>query len=150
MQKIFYMNIKTLISSIISGLGSPAPTFIYGTKSWQNLVADNSVLPVVFLDEPVKSNDTIKAGGYIEESYPLTFLFLDKTEMDYIPAQHDTVINSMRILRREFIIALENNENTQGLRNIITTDVMNIFDCNLSGVLLQLTYVPYNLTDSVC
>lgn len=128
------------------------PFFYHGVKAWQNLVADDEVFdtaPAVYLDEPITSYDDIKQSGYIEESYPLKLLFIDKSEPDWKPAEHQVVIAKMRTLRREFLNKLQQEDSIRHVADSQTTDVMNLFDANVSGVLLEVIIFLYN-TESSC
>jgi hypothetical protein len=148
------MSIVTTIESIVGALpitagGSTYPTFVHGEKSWQNLQADEIQNVVVFLDEPITSNDVLTQGGYIEEEYPLSMLFVNKTELDFTPDQHRVIIDAMRELSKRFILRLQANSNVRSVKNSIRVDVTNIFDVNLSGVILKIVVVPYN-SDGAC
>lgn len=137
-----------LIKSIVA-LITGTPSFYYGIKGWQNLEADDGVFPAIYLDEPIKSYDDIKQSGYIEESYPLKLLFIDKSELDWSPRQHQVIITAMRALRREFLNKLQQSDTIRHVADSQTTDVMNLFDVNVSGVLLEVTIFLYN-TESSC
>lgn len=68
-----------ILTDIIAAM-TGTPTFIYGTESWNNFKADSTaVLPVVFLNEPLMSNDKLNQSGYLEEIYPIKLLFLNKS-----------------------------------------------------------------------
>lgn len=128
------------------------PFFYHGLKSWQNLVADDQVFdtaPAVYLDEPIISYDDIKQSGYIEEGYPLKLLFIDKSEPDWTPAEHQVLIAKMRTLRRQFLNKLQQSDTIRHVADSQTTDVVNLFDANVSGVLLEVTIYLYN-TESSC
>lgn len=127
------------------------PTFKHGEKEFQNYVADEIDGTVVFLDEPITSNDTITQGGYIEESYPITLLFAKKSELDDTPEQHQVYILEMRALAKRFLNRITNKTIAPGVRsvsNVTRTDIKNIFDVNLSGVILRLTVVTVNSDDA--
>jgi len=139
--------IKTIVESLTG-----TPSFYHGVKSWQNLIVDEEAFataPTVYLDEPITSYDDIKQSGYIEESYPLKLLFINKSEPDWTPEQHQVVIAAMRVLRREFINKLQQEDSIRRVADSQTTDVMNLFDANVSGVLLEITIYLYN-TESSC
>lgn len=146
--------IVALIKSIVEALpltDSPEayPTFVHGEKEFQNFIADEIEGTLVFLDAPITSNDRPTKGGYIEESYPISMLFLAKSELDYTPEQHQVIIQQMRALRRRFINRLQANANVREVNGISTIDVVNIFDVNLSGVIYRLNVIPFN-TDTAC
>jgi hypothetical protein len=148
------MSIVAIIEDIVNALpieanGSTYPTFIHGEKSWQNLAADEVENVIVFLDEPITSNDLLTQGGYIEEEFPLSMLFVNKTEMEYTPAQHRVIIDSMRELSKRFLLRLQANSGVRFVKTSIRIDVVNIFDVNLSGVILKVVVVPFN-QDGAC
>ncbi len=142
--------IVAIVESIVNALkiqgSSPeiSPIFIHGEKSWQNLDADEVNRDVVFLDEPIRSNDQLRQGGYLEESYPLVFFFAEKSEQDWTPDQHQVVINRQREQRRKFINRLQIHEGIREISSMSTLDAKNIFDVNLSGVILYITILPFN------
>jgi hypothetical protein len=43
-------------------------TFRHGEKEFQNFIADEITGVLIFLDEPITSNDSIKKGGYIKKN----------------------------------------------------------------------------------
>lgn len=140
------MDIVSLIGSIVATV-TDAPTFIHGDKGYQNLISDelNIETGVIYLDEPISSNDSFKQSGYLEETYPLKLLFAKKTELDWTPAQHQVIIQECREMRREFMVLLQNNSSVQSFKSSKTTDIQNLFDINLSGVYLELEVVPFNV-----
>lgn len=140
------MDIVSLINSVATAI-TGTPKFIHGDKGFQNLQDDIDITAgVVFLDEPIASNDVLKQSGYLEESYPLRILFAKKSQMDWTPEQHQVVIQECREMRREFIVLLSNNSNIQSvIPGMKTTDIINLFDVNLSGVYLEITVVPFNI-----
>jgi len=142
------MNIKTIIEAI-SIAANPAATFRYGWKAFQNLKADKeATFPLHYLDFPIKGNISLKQSGLIERIYPLTILFAGKTKLDDTPAQHDTVIATMRAESTKFIQKAQENANVHFIRDIRETEVINIFDLNMSGIILELSLVPF--PDDTC
>jgi hypothetical protein len=148
------VSIVTTIESIVGALpieaeGSTYPTFLHGQKSYQNLISDEIQNVMVFLDEPITANYDLKQSGYIEEGYSLSMLFVNKTELDFTPAQHRVIIDAMRVLVKRFLLRLQANSNIRFVRNAEGIDITNIFDVNLSGVILRVTVVPFN-SDGAC
>jgi hypothetical protein len=150
--------IVSLIRGIIEELpveedGSVYPIFLHGEKEIQNAISDEIDLEAkeaaVYLDEPIRSNDNITKGGYIEETYPIEMLFVKKSQLDWTPEQHQVVILEMRDLRRRFLNRLASNSNVRSVSGVTTIDIKNIFNVNLSGVILRLTVVPFN-SNSAC
>jgi hypothetical protein len=150
--------IVDLIKSIVQSLpvtDSPIsyPNFIHGEKDYQNLLAEGVNFDLqdvtVFLDQPISSNDDIKKSGYIEETYPLSMAFLKRSELDFTPDQHQVLIDQMRVLRKRFLNRLTSNSNVKSVSSVQTTDAINVFDVNLSGIVMKLTVVTFN-NDSSC
>lgn len=149
-------SIVTLIESIVTDL-SPAATFIHGTKGWQNIKADAPTSSIVFLDEPIFSNDTFHQGGLVDSSYPLRMIFMQQSKHENTPAQSRVFIDTMRELRRQFILRLKAKINTSNekifkeVKDVQTTDMINAreFDRYLTGCLVTFTAVPLN-SDSIC
>jgi hypothetical protein len=149
-----YTFIKNHVAQLV-----PEPTFGYGERDWQNLIADKDNFPVVYLDEPpilgIVSEDTILDGGAIDSTYRLSMVFLQQTQLDFTPEQHDMVIADMRALARQFIIRLYDSTDALGRRSLkkITgirrTNIKNVFDLNASGCVLELSITPLG-GDSLC
>jgi len=149
-------SIVTLIESIVADL-DPSASFIHGNKSWQNIKADVPKGAIVFLDEPIFSNDTFHQGGLVDASYPLRMLFLTHSQHADAPEQSRVHIDEMRELRRQFVLRLKAKLNAsrekifKEVSNVQTTDLINAreFDRYLTGCLVSLIAVPLN-SDSVC
>lgn len=143
------MSIVSLIQTIAESIGSPAPTFIHGEKSFANLAIDSINTGVVILDEPIKSNDTLTVSGTLLENYQITLFFLDKSELDWTPTQRNTIVESQRENRRLFINDISSNENVKSISNIITTNIPFIYNSVFTGIICQFTVSVENL-DSNC
>ena len=147
-------SIITIIEAVVADL-TPKPVFMYGFKSWANLKADEKTFPIVILVEPITSDDTFRQGGLVDSSYPIFMLFLDRTELANTPEEHRPVVDSMRELRRQFILKLKLAKNSynehifKSIDNVKTTDTFNELDVNASGVGLNFTATPLN-SDGVC
>lgn len=144
------------ISSIVSDL-STKTAFIYGLKGWQNLKADKTAtFPVAFLDEPISSSDSFGQGGAVDIKYNLQMAFLTKSQLNWTPEQHDVAIQQMRELRREFILRLKkvsdpstNEHLFRSVDNVSTLNAMNIFDVNMTGVIVTFQLTPMS-GDGIC
>lgn len=154
------MSIVTVIESIVlNDLGVVGDNaFIHGLKGWQNIESDEADFPnknVVYLDEPITSEDTFHQGGMVESRYRLSMLFLEKSQLDYSPDQQQLIIDRMRALRREFILHLKAKKDSSGthifreISDVVTTDVHNVFDVTATGVMVTFRALPLN-GDSVC
>lgn len=148
------MSIVTVIETVVATL-DPEAQFIHGRKGWQNLKADEATYPVAYLDEPITSNDTYHQGGLVDNAYPLRMMFLDQSQKDFTPAQHREIIDRMRTMSRQFILTLKQQKNSnlehifKSIDTVQTTDVYEVFDVILSGVIVTFTATPLN-SDSVC
>jgi hypothetical protein len=148
------MNVKTIIKNYVLGLGSPPPTFIMGTKGYQNLVADKvKVWPVAFLDHPLVNQIRNMQGGRIQRKYNCTIAFLDKIKFDSTAEQHDVIIEQMRDLATGFIQAVSKEIGKED--KLLTFDLINereginIFNVNLTGVILNFEIIPFE-SESFC
>ncbi len=148
------MNIKEIVSLIFAGIGDPADsTFRIGWKSFQNFKADNeSVFPLRYLDTPITGDDSLKQSGYIETDFTLTIAFLDKTTegLTSTPVQADDVIQEQRRQSSIFITACQNSDFIHFVKGSKRTEIVNIFDMSLSGIILEITLTPFNPDDKGC
>jgi hypothetical protein len=119
-------------------------TFKHGEKEWQNFISDEITGVRIFLDEPIRSNDNVRQGGLIEESYPLFILFADKSEVDWTPEQHEVVISQMRTLSNRFINRLNSDNGVRSFTSVSKQEVKNVYDTNLSGVIISITITPFS------
>lgn len=140
------MNIKTIVKDIVAGLDTPG-TFKIGWKSFQNFKADNeAVFPLRYLDTPIVSEDSLKQTGYVEEDYRLTIGFLDNTEegLTSTPEQVDVTIQQQMAQSRQFITRCQNSELIHFVKSSKRTEIINIFDTSLSGIILEIVLTPFN------
>jgi len=144
------MTIKQIVEDIVSKLPAPVGTFRFGWKSFLNLKADEEgAFPLRYLDAPIISDDSVKQSGLVESDYPLTIAFLDKSELDFTPEQHEKIVSVQRAQSRKFITRIQNDERIHFVKKVKTTEVINVFDINLTGVVLEITVTPFSL-DEVC
>lgn len=131
--------------------------FYYGEKGWQNLIADDVVYPVVFIDFINKVDYNMPSGGYIGETYPVTIYFGYKSELDWTTLQHETEIAKANSACRNFLSQLQNYKDVNGNKIIDTMQIVSADrvilrpneDVGTSGILLQLNVKP-NINLSVC
>lgn len=145
--------VKGVVSNMTVPGSSPsvAPTFIHGEKSWQNLEADEVLNHIVFLDEPITSNDTMHQSGAFDEAYPIVLFFAEKSEMEWTPEQHQVAIQRQRYQRKKFLNHLVSliGDTIINFGSIRTMDAKNVFDVNLSGCILYINITPL-VNYSVC
>jgi len=146
------MNIKQIVALVFAGLTDPANhTFRIGWKTFQNFKADEeAVFPLRYLDTPIVGNDSLKQSGLIETDFPLTIGFLDKTKLDATPEEHDVIIQEQRRQSTIFITACQNSSLIHFVKTVKRTEIVNIFDLNLSGIILEITLTPFNPDDKGC
>lgn len=131
--------------------------FIYGEKGWQNMKADKGERKLfIFLDEPIFSEDIFRQGGLLDVNYRLKMGFFYKGKLDDTPEIYEPVIQQAREARREFINRLKSLKDPatgehifRYVTNTTTLNTHNIFDVNLTGVLVELTAMPL-VQDGVC
>ncbi len=137
--------IKDIVEAIPLGTSPETyPFFVHGDKSFQNLVSDEITdEAIVYLDEPLNWSLDLKKSGYIEEVYKLSLFFGGKTQIDFTPDQHRTEIEKMLTMCRRFISILQSRDNIRTVKDASCFDVINMFDANRSGVVLNVTIVPF-------
>lgn len=129
------------------------PEFLHGTRFLNNLKDDVDLGDgVIYLDEPIRSVDSLRQSGYLEEKYLLSLFFGKKGAIDNTPEQVQTIVQACREMRREFIYRLQQRDETKAIENINSVDVYQLFDAHLSGVLitfdLVVNYSPNNCFDT--
>ena len=146
------MTIKQLISDKVALMDANGDSFsfLHSEKDWQNLNADEEILPAVYLDMPIKYRTITSLTGYKEKTYILMILFLYKSELDDSPDMQEQTFLKAENSQQQFEMLLDDDSN-----NVVSyvagecMQVLNLFDCNMSGVLMPLEITLRN-TDSVC
>lgn len=146
------MTIKQLISDKVALMNANGDSFsfLHSEKDWQNLNADEEILPAVYLDMPIKYRTKTSLTGYKEKTYILMILFLYKSELDDSPEQQEQTFVKAENSQQQFEMLLDDDSD-----NVVSyvagecIQVLNLFDCNMSGVLMPLEITLRN-TDSVC
>lgn len=146
------MTIKQLISDKVALMdaNNESYSFLHSEKDWQNLNADEEILPAVYLDMPIKYRTKTSVTGYKEKTYVLMLLFLFKSELDDEPSQQEQTFLKAENAQQQFEIILDNDaDNISSWTSGECMQVLNLFDCNMSGVLMPLEITLRN-NDSVC
>lgn len=146
------MTIKQLISDKVALMdaNNESYSFLHSEKDWQNLNADEEILPAVYLDMPIKYRTKTSVTGYKEKTYILMLLFLFKSELDDEPSQQEQTFLKAENAQQQFEIILDNDaDNISTWTSGECMQVLNLFDCNMSGVLMPLEITLRN-NDSVC
>lgn len=135
-------------------------TFIYSEKGWLNLQADNSSLPIVYMD-PVPYEPKIVSGGHYKRVYAANFLFLyldqyedTDTTFTVTDAHTQKIIEKAKAAERQFLLRLDKevrSEDPKIMRFQIgqAREVRHVLDCDLSGIHLAISIELTN-RDSIC
>lgn len=137
-------------SDFIQALVEQTPyNFGRGEQSWQNYLADNDALPAVYLDEPISSKFKIIQGGGVQEVYELKMLILHKSQLDWTPQQHGEVIELARQEARKLTILINESESVKTFLDPKILEFKNLFDANLSGVILS-SEITFYSNSGIC
>jgi hypothetical protein len=146
------MTIKQLISSHVALMTSNGETytFLHSETQFQNLMADEQLLPCVYLDMPMKYTPMIMSTGAFQKTYICVALFLFKSELDDNDTQQESIFVQAEAAQREFQISLENDvNNVRDLKVDTCVQVQNLFDTNMSGIMMPFTLRMIN-EEGVC
>ncbi len=146
------MTIKQLVSDKVALMTSnnETYTFLHSETQFQNLMADEQLLPAVYLDMPMKYTPKIMSTGAFQRTYICVALFLFKSELDDNDVQQEETFVKAENAQREFQISLENDvDNVRDLTVETCVQVQNLFDTNMSGVMMPFSLRMIN-NDGVC
>ena len=146
------MTIKQLVSDKVALMTSnnETYTFLHSETQFQNLMADEQLLPCVYLDMPMKYTPKIMSTGAFQRTYICVALFLFKSELDDNDVQQEETFVKAENAQREFQISLENDvDNVRDLSVETCVQVQNLFDTNMSGIMMPFSLRMIN-TDGVC
>ena len=146
------MTIKQLVSDKVALMTSnnETYTFLHSETQFQNLMADEQLLPAVYLDMPMKYTPKIMSTGAFQRTYICVALFLFKSELDDNDVQQEETFIKAENAQREFQISLENDvDNVRDLAVETCVQVQNLFDTNMSGIMMPFSLRMIN-TDGVC
>jgi hypothetical protein len=146
------MTIKQLVSDKVALMTSnnETYTFLHSETQFQNLMADEQLLPCVYLDMPMKYTPKIMSTGAFQRTYICVALFLFKSELDDNDVQQEETFVKAENAQREFQISLENDvDNVRDLAVETCVQVQNLFDTNMSGIMMPFSLRMIN-NDGVC
>ena len=146
------MTIKQLVSDKVALMisNNETYTFLHSETQFQNLMADEQLLPAVYLDMPMKYTPKIMSTGAFQRTYICVALFLFKSELDDNDVQQEETFVKAENAQREFQISLENDvDNVRDLTVETCVQVQNLFDTNMSGIMMPFSLRMIN-TDGVC
>lgn len=143
----------SIIADVVAEL-TATPFFLHGTKSWQNLKSDQIDLSngIVYLDEPITSDDTLEISDALTERYAIKMFFGEKVEQKQMFDfdEHHAVALDMRAVRRQFINKLKYRPEIDSITNVKTVEWLNEFMANISGVVVYFTAVCTSTSDDDC
>jgi hypothetical protein len=146
------MTIKQLVSDKVALMisNNETYTFLHSETQFQNLMADEQLLPCVYLDMPMKYTPKIMSTGAFQRTYICVALFLFKSELDDNDVQQEETFVKAENAQREFQISLENDvDNVRDLSVETCVQVQNLFDTNMSGIMMPFSLRMIN-SDGVC
>lgn len=146
------MTIKQLVSDKVALMTSNSETytFLHSETQFQNLMSDEQLLPAVYLDMPMKYTPKIMSTGAFQRTYICVALFLFKSELDDNDTQQEEIFVKAENAQREFQISLENDvDNVRDLAVETCVQVQNLFDTNMSGIMMPFSLRMIN-NDGVC
>lgn len=124
--------------------------FYYGSRDWQNLVADEVNFPAVFVDFIPAFKFDLPKAGYIGERYNTSIYVAFKSEMAWTTLEHEVVIDKATKAARNIISQLQRCSDTN--RNKVIDEIKFINggrvilrendDVGTSGVAMLLEIVP--------
>lgn len=130
--------IVTVIHNAVNAL-STVCSFFHGEKWEQNLQDEQAVFPLVMLEHPVTSTDEIVGQGNYPTTYDLTIFFSNKSKLSDFQTDRQPNIDAMLALKREFLLRLNQDPAVDKIISSKTTELINVFNLNLDGILLKLS-----------
>lgn len=122
--------------------------FYHGPKSFQNLQdqvkKDEPLKHVCYMHFPIRGKVTRVKQGFGAGTYNLELLFGAQSQLHWEMSQHITVIQAMELLSHNFMNKLLNHNNIKEVTDYVPTEVINFFDMNLSGVIIECTVTPFD------
>jgi hypothetical protein len=144
--------IVSIVQTLVSQLNVNGITFDFGLGAnyWANLVEDEFDFAagkgLVYLDQPITTDYQLTAGGFIGEFYPITLFFMLKSELEWLPMEHEiNCIEPANLAVRQFIsICQDRNDLIDEVSDASALEFINLLDVNVSGKSLQIKLKPRN------
>ena len=149
--------IFSIVETLVNQLNVNGITFGFGhgAQYWANLLEDEfdfgEFQGLIYLDQPITTEYQLTAGGYIGEFYPITLFFMLKSELEWLPTEHDTeCIEPANNAIRQFIsICQSRNDLIDEVSDPSALEFINLLDVNVSGKSLTIKLKP-RINNSVC
>lgn len=138
------MNIIPIIKEISEASGL---TFYHGPKDYQNVQdqKEGTIFPVCYLHLPVRATGKRVQQGLTSREYFVELFFGDQTALDYETAEHLVIISAMEDKAHKFLNTLLHHEGVKDVTSYTMYEAINLFDANLSGVILEVNVKTYDL-----
>lgn len=149
--------IRTVINTCIGRMTANGKTAGFyksiaaGYKSEINAVLDHKKLPLVALVAPIVFKIRMNQSGYKPRTYPIQLWIIYKSEPTWTDAEHDQkAIQLAQLAADNLLNILEKHEQVESVKpDVDGIEFTNQFDCNTSGVIINLTVTLRN-TNSIC
>ena len=149
--------IVSIVETLVNQLNVNGITFGFGhgAQYWANLLEDEfdfgEFQGLIYLAQPITTEYQLTAGGYIGEFYPITLFFMLKSELEWLPTEHDTeCIEPANNAIRQFIsICQSRNDLIDEVSDPSALEFINLLDVNVSGKSLTIKLKP-RINNSVC
>lgn len=142
-------SITSIVQALVTAVSEDI-TFLKGDSAFQNFLADKvEDFPIALMDTPIKFNVTHRQSGYKEIEYSVMIMFADKTVLEAADADRRTVIDVQTGYMLDFISACERNTDVRTFSAQGGYELHDVFDVNVSGVVLEINIVPKN-DRSIC
>ena len=138
---------KTIFYDIIETIASDLSLYFYkGNESINNFTADDANYPAIFADMPVRSYISVRQSGHIDVRVEADLIFANKTtELDATGDQHIDITDEMFAKVLSFLDRLQNVTIVDEILDQTYADeFLNMFDINVSGIVLHLYYTVKN------
>jgi hypothetical protein len=137
------MSIVSIIQSCVSAINVtptlPTDPFFAHSEQYEFNLADDTSLPIVYLEHPVKGNDKILPQGNCETTYTINVFILDKSNLEDLITQRQVIIDNMHIIKRQFILRLRQHADVKDINSVSHVEVYNVLDMNLDGLWLTIS-----------
>lgn len=142
--------IISIVEALVNQLNVGGVTFGFGhgAQYWSNLLEDEfdfgNFKALVYLDQPIENEYQLTAGGFIGEFYPITLFFMYKSELEWLPAEHDLYcIDPANNAVRQFISLCQSRTDLiDSIKDASGLEFINLLDVNVSGKSLNITLKP--------
>ncbi len=137
--------IKDLIGDLVALMVSNDATysFQFAERDFMNITADDEPLPCVYLEMPISYKTKVSTTGFREKTYIGVALILFKSELGSSPEEDNEVFEKAENAERELELLLDASEDIKSFTIGDVTQVLHLFDCDVSGVLMPFTVTPY-------